>query len=137
MYAQIDWHDFVVVETVDFAPDERGLIFTIKLNFFDYIRLPCLGSRLTVMFLRVADEAQKAEKIQSVLICKLEYCNCDNCQLKRVFHPYSIVYFFMFLKGGIQISFKILVSISNYTPLSGDKHQHEMALIAYLGQTCS
>ncbi|KAG9509879.1 DNA mismatch repair protein Msh6, partial [Fragariocoptes setiger] len=23
-YAQIDWHDFVVVETIDFAPNERG-----------------------------------------------------------------------------------------------------------------
>jgi len=24
LYAQIDWHDFVVVETVDFQPEERG-----------------------------------------------------------------------------------------------------------------
>lgn len=23
-YAQIDWHDFVVVETVDFQPNEHG-----------------------------------------------------------------------------------------------------------------
>lgn len=23
-YAQIDWHDFVVVETVDFQPNEQG-----------------------------------------------------------------------------------------------------------------
>lgn len=23
-YAQIDWHDFVVVETVDFQPSEQG-----------------------------------------------------------------------------------------------------------------
>lgn len=23
-YAQIDWHDFVVVETVDFQPNESG-----------------------------------------------------------------------------------------------------------------
>lgn len=23
-YAQIDWHDFVVVETVDFLPNEMG-----------------------------------------------------------------------------------------------------------------
>lgn len=25
-YAQIDWHDFVVVETVDFQPNEQGSI---------------------------------------------------------------------------------------------------------------
>lgn len=24
-YAQIDWHDFVVVETVDFQPNEHGM----------------------------------------------------------------------------------------------------------------
>ena len=24
-YTQIDWHDFVVVETVDFQPNEQGL----------------------------------------------------------------------------------------------------------------
>lgn len=24
-YAQIDWHDFVVVETVDFQPNEQGI----------------------------------------------------------------------------------------------------------------
>ena len=29
LYAQIDWHDFVVVETVDFAPDERGKLCTM------------------------------------------------------------------------------------------------------------
>lgn len=27
-YAQIDWHDFVVVETVDFQPNEQGLSVT-------------------------------------------------------------------------------------------------------------
>ncbi len=27
-YAQVDWHDFVVVETVDYQPNEIG-----KLNF--------------------------------------------------------------------------------------------------------
>lgn len=28
-YAQIDWHDFVVVETVDFQPNEQGSAFAI------------------------------------------------------------------------------------------------------------
>ena len=28
-YAQIDWHDFVVVETVDFQPNEQGNITRI------------------------------------------------------------------------------------------------------------
>lgn len=28
-YAQIDWHDFVVVETVDFQPNEQGNIIKI------------------------------------------------------------------------------------------------------------
>lgn len=27
-YAQIDWHDFVVVETVDFQPNEQGRYVT-------------------------------------------------------------------------------------------------------------
>lgn len=30
-YAQIDWHDFVVVETVDFQPIEQGSISAISL----------------------------------------------------------------------------------------------------------
>ena len=28
-YAQIDWHDFVVVETVDFQPNESGELMQI------------------------------------------------------------------------------------------------------------
>ena len=32
MYAQIDWHDFVVVETVDFMPDERGRCYNVVLS---------------------------------------------------------------------------------------------------------
>ncbi|KAF3851060.1 hypothetical protein F7725_012832, partial [Dissostichus mawsoni] len=32
-YAQIDWHDFVVVETVDFQPNEQGNITTIIIIF--------------------------------------------------------------------------------------------------------
>lgn len=28
-YAQIDWHDFVVVETVDFQPNEQGEFFDV------------------------------------------------------------------------------------------------------------
>ncbi|CAK8680307.1 splicing factor 3A subunit 1-like [Clavelina lepadiformis] len=39
MYAQIDWHDFVVVETVDFMIDERG-------NFPKPVTVEELGSRL-------------------------------------------------------------------------------------------
>ena len=30
-YAQIDWHDFVVVETVDFQPNEQGTLQTLGL----------------------------------------------------------------------------------------------------------
>lgn len=30
-YAQIDWHDFVVVETVDFQPNEQGKMTIIIL----------------------------------------------------------------------------------------------------------
>jgi splicing factor 3A subunit 1 len=29
-YAQVDWHDFVVVETVDYQPNEIGLFRRIK-----------------------------------------------------------------------------------------------------------
>lgn len=32
-YAQIDWHDFVVVETVDFQPNEQGNMTTIIIVF--------------------------------------------------------------------------------------------------------
>ena len=32
-YAQIDWHDFVVVETVDFQPNEGGNV--INHNYID------------------------------------------------------------------------------------------------------
>ncbi|XP_078491953.1 splicing factor 3A subunit 1-like isoform X1 [Ciona intestinalis] len=39
MYAQIDWHDFVVVETVDFHPEERG-------NFPRPVSVEELGTRL-------------------------------------------------------------------------------------------
>lgn len=39
MYAQIDWHDFVVVETVDFFPDEQG-------NFPRPVQVEELGARL-------------------------------------------------------------------------------------------
>lgn len=40
MYAQIDWHDFVVVETVDFMPDERGAKSLYnQYNYFLYIPL--------------------------------------------------------------------------------------------------
>lgn len=35
-YAQIDWHDFVVVETVDFQPNEQGDKRTIII--IDYIK---------------------------------------------------------------------------------------------------
>lgn len=31
-YAQIDWHDFVVVETVDFQPNEQGEHFFKQLK---------------------------------------------------------------------------------------------------------
>lgn len=32
-YAQIDWHDFVVVETVDFQPNEQGNTTTVSVLF--------------------------------------------------------------------------------------------------------
>lgn len=32
-YAQIDWHDFVVVETVDFQPNEQGNMTSTILGF--------------------------------------------------------------------------------------------------------
>lgn len=32
-YAQIDWHDFVVVETVDFQPSEQGNVASTGLVF--------------------------------------------------------------------------------------------------------
>ena len=44
MYAQIDWHDFVVVETVDFMPDERGecpAIVSLRLDKRASNMLPC------------------------------------------------------------------------------------------------
>lgn len=31
-YAQIDWHDFVVVETVDFQPSEQGEVSILSPN---------------------------------------------------------------------------------------------------------
>lgn len=31
-YAQIDWHDFVVVETVDFQPNESGKFMVKKVT---------------------------------------------------------------------------------------------------------
>lgn len=31
-YAQIDWHDFVVVETVDFQPNEQGSTTPVDVN---------------------------------------------------------------------------------------------------------
>lgn len=32
-YAQIDWHDFVVVETVDFQPNEQGNVTSARFVF--------------------------------------------------------------------------------------------------------
>jgi len=42
-YSQIDWHDFVVVETVDYQPQEQGNfpvsnfeILSIEISFFSF-----------------------------------------------------------------------------------------------------
>lgn len=49
-YAQIDWHDFVVVETVDFQPNEQGDLFVvvkspklISIAIIIYLHLCSLG----------------------------------------------------------------------------------------------
>lgn len=38
-YAQIDWHDFVVVETVDFQPNEQGTRHALAVSLVALLKI--------------------------------------------------------------------------------------------------
>ena len=64
-YAMIDWHDFVVVQTVDFQPGDIGTVAlgTVRSTVFRSASLPGLCTPKDVGA-RILLEAREAEKVR-------------------------------------------------------------------------
>jgi hypothetical protein len=75
-YAQIDWHDFVVVETVDFQPNETG-------NF----PLPTTPQEVGARVVQQERFERGEPRVRSITVMRLlvETC-CTNCTYSYWWH---------------------------------------------------